>query len=409
MKVPRNKGGAPTKEKKALWEKLHKTGLFNRSSSFYANMENALDELSPAQAFEMFSRLCMIRDSRYIHELKKTSSYTVEEKENFLLRIGENKILRNLHSNNWKTDLNLSKEHSHEEVTLDTIIELSSDSRQDIVNCNTEVKQLKELSFEVYSMYLILSESNSIVNLLNGGMRFTSKDDFNFSIRSEIKLKHIFDEYSEEAQRDIFAVCLDRELFENGEFKKLYKGTDGSTEVNTLIFSILKEHYLIDLNLLKNPDNLFYLPGFDTAHYKSFITRTVEEDSTVYSTTTLHSDKNIYLRVNPDKPLEHYQEMFKLLQMDLNINTNLHSKTFSKVLAHNAEQKSIAGKMTDLLYIYDNHLYGYSIAWAIDEITSHWREAKPEYWKTRTIMSRSTHSNYKKIIDNFISKKRYKL
>ncbi len=98
-----------------------------------------------------------------------------------------------------------------------------------------------------------------------------------------------------------------------------------------------------------------------------------------------------------------------MLQMDLDINTDLHSKTFNKVLAHNTSQKSIAGKMTDLLYIYDNHLYGYSIAWTIDEITSYGRETKPKYWESKTIMSRSTYSTYKKIIDNFIGNKRYKL
>lgn len=404
----KNKGGAPTKEKKVLWEQLHKTGLFHRNSSTYINIEKALDELFPAQAFEMFSRLCMIRDSRYIHELKQTISYTVEEKENFLLRIGENRILHNLRPINYKFNLDFPKKDSKKEVTLDTIIEPSVDSECHLINLDIEVNQLKEHSFEVYSIYLILSESNSIVNLLNVGKNFTSDDNLNFSIRSEIKLKHIFDEYPEGAQRDIFAVCLDRELCENREFKELYEKMDGSIEAKKLIFSILKEHYLIDLNLLKNPDNLFYLPNFDTEDNKEFITKTVEEDMTTYSTTTIHSGKNIYLRVNPDKPLEHYQEMFKLLQMDLDINTDLHSKTFSNVLAHNTLQKSIAGKMTDLLYIYDNHLYGYSISWTIDEITSYGRETKPEYWESKTIMSRSTYSNYKKIIDNFIYNKRYK-
>ena len=409
MKMRRNKGGAPTKEKTALWEQLHKTRLFNRSSFTYVNMEKALDELSPARAFEMFSRLCMIRDSKYIHELKQTISYTIEEKKYFLRKIDEDRILHNLHPINYKFNLDFPKKHNQKEVTLNTIIEPSADSECHLINSDTEIRQLKELSFEVYGIYLILSGSNSIANLLNAGKGFTSDDDLNFSIRSEIKLKHIFDEYSKESQRDIFAVCLDKELYENREFKELFEEMDGFTKAKELIFSILKEHYLIDLNLLKNPDNLFYLPSFDTENHKAFITKTVEEDMATYSTTTIHSGKNIYLRVNPDKPLEHYQEMFKLLQLDLDINTDLHSKTFNKVLAHNTSQKSIAGKMTDLLYIYDNHLYGYSIAWTIDEITSYGRETKPKYWESKTIMSRSTYSTYKKIIDNFIGNKRYKL
>ncbi len=407
MKIRRNKGGAPTKEKTALWEQLHKTRLFNRSSFTYVNMEKALDELSPARAFEMFSRLCMIRDSKYIHELKQTLPAS-NEKDFFLLRIAEKKTLSNLSRSNCKLESNLPEKYKQDEVTLDTIVEPFRDQYRH-ANCNTEVIQLKELSFEVYSIYLLLSNSNNIVDNLNNDKLLSSNTEQNFSIYSEIKLKYIFNQYSEEAQKDIISVCLDKELHENSEFKELYDNSGRSASTKELIFSILKEHYPIDLNYLKDPDHLFYLPGFDIKENKEFITKTVEEDMTAFSTTTIHSGKNIYLRVNPDKPLEHYQEMFKLLQMDLDINTDLHSKTFNKVLAHNTSQKSIAGKMTDLLYIYDNHLYGYSIAWTIDEITSYGRETKPKYWESKTIMSRSTYSTYKKIIDNFIGNKRYKL
>ena len=460
MKMRRNKGGAPTKEKTALWEQLHKTGLFNRSSFTYVNIEKALDELSPARAFEMFSRLCMIRDSTYIHQLEPDSEpctrflkkfkkikwsstiikltlkdfeyqynefyvkFTHEKQECFLQTIGEDTILNNKKleyylkqvkkkSSKDTTLFNTNKNH----VTIDDIFEkppnISSTDKllvqKNFSDYSDVLKQIKKLSFEVYGIYLLLSDSNNIVDTLNNDKLFGSDTDPNFSIYSEIKLKHIFNQYSEEQQKDIIAVCLDNELYENSEFEELYDNNGGSERIEELIFSILKEHYPINLNLLKDPNNLFYLPHFDTEEHKAFISRTVEEDMKAYSTTTIHSGKNIYLRVNPDKPLEHYQEMFKLLQIDFDINTNLHSKTFSNVLAHNTLQKSIAGKMTDLLYIYDNRLYGYSIAWTIDELTSYWREKNPQYWKTKTMISRSTYSTYKKIINNFIDNKRYKL
>jgi len=375
MALHKNKGGAPTKEKKALWEKLHKTGLFNRSSSSYINIEKALDELPPAKAFEMFSRLCMIRDSSYLHLLKQDlSSFDKDKEEWFLWTIGEERILSN----------------------------------KRFEACRNKLKQIKEISLEVYGIYLLLSASNNIINIWKDGKQFTSDDDLNFSIKSEIKLKHIFNLYPREQQSKIISACINREKTENIGFNEILNNLSESIFTEKLIFSILKEYYPIDLNYLKDPDHLFFLPSFDIKDNKEFITKTVEEAITTYSTTTIHSGKNIYLRVNPDKPLEHYQQMFKLLQMDLDINTDLHSKTFSNVLAHNTSQKSIAGKMTDLLYIYDNHLYGYSIAWTIDEITSYWREKKPKYWESKTIMSRSTYSTYKKIIDNFIDNKRYK-
>ncbi len=218
MKVAKNKGGAPTREKKEQWLRLQETGLFNRSSSSYINIEKALDELSPARAFEMFSRLCMIRDSRYIHQLKPDSDsctrflekfkkikwsstiikltlkdfqyqydkfytkFTHEKQKWFLRTISEDTIL-----NNKKLEYYLKqvKKKSSKDttlfntnknpVTIDDIFEkppnISSTDKllvqKNFSDYSDMLKQIKKLSFEVYGIYLLLYNSNNIVDTLN--------------------------------------------------------------------------------------------------------------------------------------------------------------------------------------------------------------------------------------------------
>lgn len=372
------KGGAPTNDMKREWVSLQQTKLFNRDSELYTCVENSFGNLSPSKMFEAFSRLCMVRDDRILHQILKTD---FSEESN----IGEE-----LHR--WM---------------------LSDEKRMAYIDDKSSLIEVKSINVQVFYIYLQLLDSKKLVDMREQEDAIVSSNKgFSLIVEYEIKLKHIYAHYDKKKQDEIMKKIVEHELAENYELNHLNEQFGNEVAIK-MIGLVLIDNFKVPIKYIKEKDTLFYIENFREEDYKDEIHKSIQETMSFYSTTAAHSSKYHTVKVNPKKPSKYYEELFEQLQLNLSIDTQEINRTYDTVVSHNSTQKHLAGKIVDLLYIYDNRIFGFSSTWIIGQLTDYWKNQRPEYWRKKKAlhhsMSRSTYYKYQKVITNFIDNKYYKL
>ena len=140
-----------------------------------------------------------------------------------------------------------------------------------------------------------------------------------------------------------------------------------------------------------------------------------------FSENKINYKPNIDLLVNLDKPAEYIKEMLiaiKPIWQEYNRHLGIDNSSKeaqslfelrNEIMATN-QQKTLAGKLTDILYVYDQKVFGFTNKRIQNNLASYWKAFHPKLWKkgTSTVSSSTIHTYYsyaKKMIDEEYFKK----
>lgn len=386
--MTKNKGGAPSVPKKKLTKDLQSLALFNRDSSVYVTIESELEALTPAKAFDLFCHYCAKRDKPDAYAL-------VEDMPHRLKKI-------------------VQRRKNMLPATKDLIKPL---------------KKLSELSEHIFVNYMDL---HCLDYTLSNNNDDSSNNNFSFDISASFSWGYISHYYSEEQREKVYEHIFNEHIQLSEELKVIYENTSDKASVKALHTLLILNNQKVNItDVTDNMMSPFYLEDRNKLESMLKVDRYSDVEYAVSELAPKNASKaisykpNATIQLNMDKPIEYIEEMLFALKDDwTKNNSSLMGKELvatpknkkhapdtvglrRTVMRFNKKQKTLAGKLTDLLYVYDCRKFGFTNPWTTDQIYGYWKKKIPK-GKHGDSMSSSTHNNYLQLINIIINQKYYK-
>jgi hypothetical protein len=284
------------------------------------------------------------------------------------------------------------------------------------------ISRLKELSESIFQLYLDFHYLNYAADAQ------THKSDTNsyrFRITATIKLASIFDLYTTDEQQTIYSYLIE-EYKKHNKVANIYENSADHTSLDELIMIFVLEQYHVDIedvtNNLRSPfymkdraamENVLYRNRYEDVHY------TASEISTSIVSKAITYKPRASILINMDRSSSHVQEMISLLRddwvktshdlkvPDIEIDIRTMQDLRDKAMSYKRNQKTLSGKLVDLLYVYDMKKFGFTNTFITNEISRYWNKRKPKNTKDFH-MSTSTLHAYYQLTENIIDQKYYK-
>jgi len=372
-----SKGGAPSIEQRKLEKQLADTDLFNRGSEVYIFIEKELSALTPAKAFDLFCHFCA----------KRSLGNPYEDAKEYP------KLLENIVENR-KNQLPFN---------------ILSD----------KLKKLCSISENVFVNYVDIHGYTSMTR------NFNDSNNYKFSISASFSLGFLSNYYSDTQREKIYRSIFDAHLNSSHELQEIYNSSSDKPSFVALHTLLILNNQRISVeDVTDNIKSPFYLKDRESLLLQLQVDRyrdieyTVSELAPQDASRPITYKPNANIKLNIEKPIDYLQEMLYVLKKDWSDNNSLlgvpeqkekHDfiKFRQKVMSFNKKQKTLAGKLTDLLYVYDCRRFGFTNTWTTDQIYRYWRKTRPK-GEHGDSMSSSTHSNYLQLINTMINQRYYK-
>jgi len=375
------KGGAPTRKEKERVEILEDLNLFNRDSLPYILMEKVFNEVPPARSFELFCHYCKTRDHGDAYEMVKDIPSALKS-----VVATRSKLVR--------------------EDTLTGPLE-----------------QLYEISQHLFVEYIDLHYYSYRMALLHPKK---SDNNYKFNISSSFSWRYISPHYSNEQKDKIYKILMESHIKSSKELTQIYEDSRDRLSLEALHKLLILGNQRIDINdVTNNLNSPFYLENRKTLleklkrdRYRD-IEYVVEELPPAVSTKPLNYTPNATLISNIEKPIDyinemhfflkkHWEEHNELLNIARDSTNEKELRSLRKdVMSYRANEKSLPGKLVDILYVYDCNRFGFTNVWIANEITKHWKKVNKNAWKKKN-MSQSTLYTYKILARKMILDRNYK-
>ncbi len=417
-----SKGGAPSIPKKQRDKDLQTLGLFNRDSAVYLTMESELEALTPAKAFDLFCHYCARRDRTdayvLVEDIPQRLKAIIEQRKNMLMqnRIG---ILPG-----------------------QTISSSLLSYRKKLYDFSEVLRQLCHLSEHTFVTYMDLLYLDYDVSLNKDNL---STNSFSFDITASFSWGYLSHYYNEEQREKIYVHIFNEHLQQSEELREIYECSSDKASIKALhTLLILNNQRVAITDVTDNTQSPFYLEDRTVLESMLMLDRYNDVEYAVSDLPPKNSSKaisyqpNATIQLNMDKPIDYIQEMLFALKDDWVENNSYlvseerpeasdlvkngieipaapaeEEETYDLlelrqlVMRFNKKQKTLAGKLTDLLYVHDCRRFGFTNPWTRDQMYSYWRKTRPK-GEHGDSMSSSTHSNYLQLINTMIDQKYYK-
>lgn len=379
----RTKGGNLTKEDRELQKKLIDLGLFNRKHYIYLRIEKELQKLSdlnaPAKMFDLFLYYCSKRyQGKFTQELYADSEVAKSRQEELLIRF------------------QLARKHSR-------------------------IQKLATYSSSIFFFYATAFMEEYLS--LAVPQRKRSSNMYSFEVTTSVELSTIVPYYSKKQLEKIYTYLLQEHRAVDLEFNTIFEqSTDKESlkNMHKLFITQVKKVEIDDvINILASP---FYLTEKEREPLMAMLQRERYRPLEYkFVEKTMNYKPSVSLMVNLDKPTEYIKEMLFAIKPEweryneyLNISNNSQESQMlfelrKNIMATN-QHKTLAGKLTDILYVYDQKVFGFTNTRIQGELGRYWKHCHPRLSKKGTqSSSTSTIHQYfsyaKKIIDEQYFKK----
>jgi hypothetical protein len=284
------------------------------------------------------------------------------------------------------------------------------------------ISRLKELSESVFQLYLDFH----YLNYVDAEAHKSDINSYRFRITATIKLASIFDLYTTDEQHTIYSYLIEEYKKQNFKVANIYENSEDHTSLNELIMIFVLEQYHVDIedvtNNLRSPfymkdralmEDVLYRNRYEDVHY------TASEISTSIVSKAITYKPRASILINMDRSSSHVQEMISSLRddwvetsrvlkvPDIEIDIKTMQDLRDKAMSYKRNQKTLSGKLADLLYVYDMKKFGFTNSFIINEISQYWNRRKPKNTKDFH-MSTSTLHAYYQLTENIIDQRYYK-
>ncbi len=385
MKKKINVGGAPNKKTRALHKKLEDLGLFSRTGKVYMAIERELESLTPARAFDLFTHYCARRaklENAYENASlnKDRLDHTIQHRISMLALI--------------------------ERVNPDLKILLNK-----LYNCDEPIF-VRYMDIHHYDYHT--SQSSHI----------SSTNNFEFEIWATFSWIFISPFYSEEEQAKIQETIFNAHLSENSELQHIYETSTDKDSLKKYHAFLLMDNQRVNVaDVTDNMNNIFYLKDRNLLEGALYRDRYRDIKYQVYEILPKSSAKpisyqpNAMINLSINRPIDYIQELLSALKVhwqesnrDLGSNSKISSKLHlaevrDKIMRFQKKKKTLAGKLVDILYVYDCKQFGLTNPFIIENLTLRWYRKKRGHQETT---STYTINIYHKLGKHMIDKKYYK-
>ncbi len=384
----KNKGGTPTVAKRETDKKLQELGLFNRDAPAYLSIEKELDALTPAKAFDVFTHYCARRGGKDQCTIVKNQP----TKKNAIIR-------------QYKRSMETFAKEANISGSLEPMYQLID---------------LSEPIFAGYIKYIFYDYCRSI------SLDNEETNSFSFTTETSFKWGFLAKYYPEEKQQKINEYLFKSYIKNDSEVAVIYENSNDKASVKKLcIDRICSEESISMSDVTNNLESLFYLEDRKKLNFSLYPFRSrkykyaVAEKESKNAAQSKSDLPTIQFDIVIDKPIEYLQEMIENLRNDWINNNKLLGLPEEKVarvdieeqrklvMGHEPKQKSLAGKLTDILYIHDCKRFSFTNTWITDNIT-HYYIKKRTRGKDKEHFSSSGFYNYQKQGTTMIDKSYYK-
>lgn len=400
--MTQNKGGAPSVAKKKLDKDLQALALFNRDSSVYLTIESELKALTPAKAFDLFCHYCAKRDNPDAYTLVKD----IPQRLKAIVQQRKNMLLPQI---------------------------------KDLFN---PLKELSELSEHIFVNYMDILYLDYTVSHNNNDL---TTNDFSFKISASFSWGYISHYYNEEQREKIYEHIFNEHIQLSEELRAIYENSLDKASIKALhTLLILNNQRVNVIDVTNNIKSPFYLKDRTILESMLKVNRYSDVEYAVSELPPKNSAKaisyqpNARIHLNMNKPIDYIEEMLFTLKADwIENNSALISEERPKasdlvkngkertsapkkeehapdplelrrtVMRFNKKQKTLAGKLTDLLYVHDCRRFGFTNPWTTDQIYSYWKKTRPK-GSDADSMSSSAYNNYLQLVKTMINQKYYK-
>ncbi len=372
-----SKGGAPSLDQRKLEKQLEDTDLFNRGSDVYVFIEKELSALTPAKAFDLFCHFCAKRD--FVNPYELVAKYP--KRLEVIVAKRKNQLTYNILSD--------------------------------------KLDKLCDISENVFVNYVDIHGFTSMTQ------NFNDSNNYKFSISSSFSWGFLSNHYSDTQREKIYRSIFDAHLNSSHELQEIYNSSSDKPSLIALHTLLILNNQRIGVeDVTENMDSPFYLQGREALLTQLKVSRyedieyAVSELAPQDASMPVSYKPNANIKLDIEKPITYLQEMLYVLKKDWSDNNSFlgipeqkekHNliELRQKVMRFNKKQKTLAGKLTDLLYVHDCRRFGFTNPWTRDQMYSYWRKTRPK-GEHGDSMSSSTHSNYLQLINTMIDQKYYK-
>ncbi len=386
MQKKANKGGAPNKKTRVLHEKLEDLGLFDRKGKVYMTIEQELESLTPARAFDLFTHYCARRAKFELAYENAANSSKDRLRHTIQLRI----------------------------IMLDLIDRVDPDLKILLDKLHHYDEALFVRYMDIHAYDYALSKNPNIESTNNFAFEITATFSWNF-------IAHF---YSEEQQAKIKETIFEEHLFQSSELQHIYKTSKDKESIKKYHAFLLMGNQRVSIeDVTTHIRSIYYLKDralLEHALYKDRyrdIKYQVKEVLPKNSAMPSSYQPNVLLSLNMNKPIDYIQELLSTLKIHWReINDNLGSESSkykiseieevrSKIMKFQKNKRTLAGKLVDILYVYDCKQFGLTNPFIIKNLTSRWHQNKRGHQET---VSLSTINIYHKLGMHLINQKYYK-
>ena len=376
-------GGAPSQEEKAFHKKLQALDLFNRDSLVYSYIENELQALSPAKAFDLFCHFCARRDTHDGYLLADYSSH-------------------------------------RQKIIVNQMKQMLDSQKNDLTE---PLNRLYTLSEHIFVNYMeILYYDYGLLHNQN----ITKTNNFSYNITASFSWGYLSPYYDETQRIRIFDYIFNNHMQSSEELRLIYEKSSDKASLKSLhALLILNNQRVPIVDVVSDPTSPFYLEDRVSLDTNLKITRYedieyfVEEKQPKNSAKPYSYKPNATIHINMHKPISYIQEMLSFFAEDWTNNNDLlglveadisnedKQELRKKIMSFHRRDKTLAEKLTDLLYIHDCRQFGFSNTWATANITKNFNKKRKKGSQLK-VMSSSTFYDYLKLVNKIINEKYYR-
>ena len=384
MKKKINTGGAPSKKTRALHKKLEDLDLFARTGKVYMIIEKELESLTPARAFDLFTHYCA-RRAKLENAYENTSRNKDRLTHTIQRRIS---MLDSLEDKDHDLGILLKKLYNYDKSIF-----------------------VRYVDIHLYD-YTLLQSSH-----------INSTNNFEFEISTTFSWAFISHFFSEQQQAKIQESIFNTHLSENSELQQIYETSTDKDSLKKYHAFLLMGNQRVDIaDVTDNMNSIFYLKERTRLEGALYRDRYKDIEYQVHELPPKNSAKpisyqpNAMISLNINRPIDYIQELLSALKdhwQESNEDLGSDSKNYSE--SHLAKvrdkimkfqkKKTLAGKLVDILYVYDCKQFRLTNPFIIKNLTSRWHRKKRGHQQTT---STHTINAYHKLGKQMIDKKYYK-
>lgn len=402
----RKQSGTLTKEAREKQEKLINLGLFDRSHALYLYIEQELqwlnDNDASAKMFDLFLSYCAKRhkclplkeDGILQKQISASqSSQTPKEFEALMQQRKQQSLLKSVR---------YSIEHTSSKAVK-------------------ALEELMEYSPSIFDFYaFVFMEEYPIAY-----SRYPrTKSTYTFDVLTTISLSTILPHYSTEQRENIYEYLLQEHKNHDPAVNAIFEHSSDTESLNQMYRLFIDKTQKIDIeDVINNIDSPFYLNPRERETLMGMLKRERYRPLEYkFTERIMNYSPKVNITIDLNKPANYIDEMVSQLKpiqeefnknLGIEINTPKESIELARLrddIITTNQHKTLAGKLTDILYVYDQKTFKFTNARIQKQLSNYWKSYHPKLQKKKvqTVSTSTIHTYFgygKKMIDEQYYKK----